>query len=146
MSQPKTIWAEDLPYWMTGKSPPDTWIDKTVKVLEVLGGILLGEAFGKDGSGRSAYMLSASISGEIYRAIWPVSPSRTGNERAARIQAATMLYHDIKARSVSAYVLGTRAAFFTFLELPGGRTPAEMSVQEVSKALGLFALPSGEIV
>ena len=138
----KAVYAEDLPYWQTGKSSPDVWIERTVRVLEALGGKMLGEAFGKDASGRSAFMLSASIAGEVYRAIWPVMLSKTGNEKSARIQAATLLYHDIKARAVSAKVLGNRAAFFTYLQLPDGRTPVEMSTEEVSQALRLFALPA----
>ena len=140
----KAVYAEDLPYWQTGKSSPDVWIERTVRVLEALGGKMLGEAFGKDASGRAAFMLSTSIGGEVYRAIWPVMLSKTGNEKSARIQAATLLYHDIKARAVSAKVLGNRAAFFTYLQLPDGRTPVEMSAQEVGDALRLFALPAGE--
>ena len=53
--------------------------------------------------------------------------------RAARIQAATMLYHDVKAKCVSAVALGTRASFLTYLMLPDGRTAAQASAPELEQ-------------
>lgn len=46
-----------------------------------------------------------------------------------------MLYHDVKAKSISAKVLGTRAAFFSYLMLPDGRTAAEASTPELLEAM-----------
>ena len=57
--------------------------------------------------------------------------SKSGNERSARIQAATLLFHDVKAKSITAKVLGFRAAFFSYLALPDGRTMAEMATPEL---------------
>ena len=124
-------YAEDVNYWLTGTSSPDTWIERTKREIVAAGGVPLGFAYGED-AGRSAYMLQFRFGNETFRAVWPVLTSRAGNEKAARIQAATMLYHDVKARCVSMKVLGARAAFFTYLLLPDGRTAAQLAAPELA--------------
>lgn len=124
--------AEDINYWKTGKSSPDIWIDRAKRQIENLGGKVLMEGFGSDSiTGRAAFLLTFEIGGDRFKVTWPVLFSRTGNERAARIQAATMLYRDIKAKCMSAAVLGAQAAFFSFLALPDGRVAAELAVPEL---------------
>lgn len=126
-----TAYAEDLNYWKTGTSAPDTWIDKAKAEIRAAGGKTGNEAYGRDSTGRAAYMLEFSFGGEHFKAVWPVLASRAGNEKAAKIQACTMLYHDIKAKCVSAKVHGARAAFFQFLLLPDGRTAAQVAAPEL---------------
>lgn len=132
-----TVFAEDVNYWKSGQSAPDTWISKAKGEIKAAGGKVIGEAYGSEAvTGRSAFMLEFEFDGERFRAVWPVLPTRSkseANERAAKIQAATMLYHDTKARCVSAKVLGTRAAFFTYLMLPDGRTAAQAAAPEVAQ-------------
>jgi hypothetical protein len=126
------IYAEDVGhYWRTGTSSPDTWIDKARREIAAANGEVLGEAFGRDEMGRAAFLLEFSFDGERFRIVWPVLESRTGNEKAARIQAATFLYHDVKARCMAAKVLGKRAAFFNYLLLPDGRTAAQLAAPEL---------------
>jgi len=128
-------YADEVNYWKTGTTAPDTWIDNAKKEIARAGGKVLGEAFGRDESGRAAYMLDFSFGSERFRAVWPVLPVRNPkDERAARIQAATCLFHDVKARCVSAKVLGTRAAFFNYLLLPDGRTAAQLAAPELTTA------------
>lgn len=94
---------------------PDTWTERAIKQIEKLGGKVLTEAFGSEpATGRSAFMIGFEINNDKFKLAWPVLPTKTagGNERAARIQAATMLYHDVKARCITATVLGSRKAFF----------------------------------
>ena len=117
----KHVYAEDVNYWQTSTSEPDAWIARAKAEIKSAGGVVMGEAFGQDADGRSAYMLAFAFGTEQFRAVWPVLPSKTRNERAARIQAATMLYHDIKAKCVAAKVHGARAAFFPYLLLSDGR-------------------------
>lgn len=125
-------YAEDIGnYWKTGQSSPDTWIDKAKAEIKAAGGHVLSEAYGRDVDGRAAFLLGFRFGHENFRVVWPVLKSKTNNERAARIQAATMLYHDIKAKAVSAKVHGVRAAFFQYLALPDGRTIATLSTPEL---------------
>ncbi len=126
------VYAEEVNYWKTGQSAPDTWIDRAKKEIAAAGGKVIGEAFGSDDQGRAACLLEFRFSGERFRVVWPVLKSKTKNERAARIQAATMLYHDIKAKCVAAKVHGARAAFFQFLLLPDGRTAAQLAAPELT--------------
>jgi hypothetical protein len=126
-----TMNAEDVNYWKTGSSAPDTWIDRAKKEIAAAGGKVIGEAYGSDNTGRAAYLLEFSFSGERFRAVWPVLPSKTKNERAARIQAATFLYHEIKARCMAAKVLGVQASFFNYLVLPDGRTASQLAMAEL---------------
>lgn len=138
--------AEDLNYWKTSKSAPSTWIRRAKDQIEGIGGRVLGEAFGREeAAGRAAYLLVFEIDGEQFKIVWPVLPS--DNERAARRQAATMLFHDVKQRCISAQVLGARQAFFAYWRLPDGRTASEVSAPElmevVPRFLGGRALPDG---
>ena len=124
------VYAEDVNYWKTGTSGPDAWIDKSKAEIRTAGGKVLNEAFGSQ-DGRAAFMLEVTFGGDRFRAVWPVLPSKTKAERAARIQAATMLYHDVKAKCVSAKVHGARAAFFQYAVLPDGRTAAQVAAPEL---------------
>lgn len=133
-------YAEEIGhYWKTSKSSPDTWIERARRQIEKLGGQVLAEEFRcEPTTGRAAYMLAFELDGERFKAVWPVLPSKTGNERAARVQAATLLHHDIKAKAISSAVLGTRVAFFSFLALPDGRTAADIATPQLQ--LGMPAL------
>jgi hypothetical protein len=146
-------YGEDVNYWQTSRSSPDVWIDRTKKQIEKLGGTVLAEGYGSEPtSGRSAYMLAFQIGNDNYKVMWPVLPTKSGNEKAARIQAVTMLYHDVKAKCITAHVLGARSAFFSYMLLPDGRTAAEASAPELLQAIpSLFApehpqLPGNDVV
>lgn len=128
-----SLYADDCNYWKTSTAAPDTWIDRAKKEIIAAGGKVGSEAFGGDEGGRAAFMLEFSFGAERFRVVWPVlSPRNLKDLRAARIQAATMLYHDIKAKAVSAKVHGARAAFFQFLLLPDGRTTAQVAAPELT--------------
>jgi len=120
--------AEDCTYWRTGRSSPDTWIDKAKRKIESVGGQVTGEAFASTSKG-GAFVLAFSLDGDNYRVEWPVLKSASNQPEAARRQAATMLYHEVKSRCVSFEVLGARVAFLPYLVLPGGETVSE-SVRE----------------
>jgi hypothetical protein len=137
----KLPYAEDINYWKSGTSSPETWIQKTIHVVREMGGSVTGEGFGSEpNTGCAAFMLAFEIQGARYKVVWPVLPSRGKNDKAARIQAATMLYHDIKAKCLSAAVLGAQAAFFSYLLLPDGRTAVEASFPELRRGIpALFA-------
>ncbi len=136
-------YAEDVNYWKSGTSSPDTWMERAKKQVENLGGKVLMEAFGKDATERSAYMLAFEIGGDRFKVIWPVLPSKSGNEKAARIQAATMLYHDIKARCLTAMVMGTRSAFFSYLLLSDGRVATQADDDELADLFSMRLLGRG---
>ena len=122
--------AEELGhYWQTSKTAPDIWLDKTEGMIEVHGGVVLSRGHGK-AEGREAYMLAFELEGRPYKIIWPVLGSKR-SERSARIQAATLLHHDVKSKIVAAKVLGNRTAFFQYLILADGRTTAEVADPEL---------------
>jgi len=142
----KISYADDVNYFKTSTSAPDTWIDHAKKEIRGAGGNVLNEGYGRDETGRAAYLLEFTFGHERFRAIWPVLPTRKPqDERAARIQAATMLYHDIKAKCVSAKVHGARAAFFQYLALPDGRTAGQLAAPELASAYPkMLAAPENE--
>lgn len=132
--------AEDVNYWKTSQSGSDTWIMRAVSEIEDAGGQILGEAFGSS-MGRSAFMLTFQIGEDVFRVVFPVLPTKTEKEtdrRAARVQAATLLYHDVKAKCLTARILGVRSAFFSYLVLPGGKTAAEATEPELLERLPLL--------
>lgn len=124
-------YAEDINYWQSSQTAPDTWIDKAVKLIENFGGDVLGEGYGKS-NGRAAYLITFDYEDEVYKVIFPVLPTKGTNERAARIQAATLLYHDVKAKLLLATIMGVRTAFFQYLMLPDGRTVTQLSNPEIA--------------
>ncbi len=108
---------EELRYWKTSQSSPDGWIDKTIKIMKEYGAVFTGRAHGHDmTTGQEAYMMQFTLEEDHYKIVWPVLEPKQENDRnAARRQAATMLYHDIKARIMYATVHGTRNAFLPML-------------------------------
>lgn len=129
-------YGEDLNYWKTSKSYPDKWLASAKREIEKINGVILAEGYGSEPvSGRAAYMLGFELQGERFRVVWPVLPSKGGDELAARRQAATMLYHHVKQACIDAQVLGARAAFFSHLLLPDGRRAADVADPDLSNML-----------
>lgn len=127
-------YAEDVGhYWQTSKSSPDVWIDRAKKVIQDLGGEILADGYGS-ASGRAAFMLAFKVKEQNYKVIWPVLPTYSGEENAAKRQAATMLYHDVKAKAMTASVLGIEVAFFSYMMLPDGRVSSELAKPELAEA------------
>ena len=136
MAQDRIVYAEDIGnYWRTSRTSPDTRLEKAKREIGRAGGNVLRDAFGSEAGGRAAFMIEFELGGDLFKILWQVLPSRSGDDRAARIQAATALYHDVKARAVSAKWLGSRAAFFSYLELPDGRPAAQATAPELLAAV-----------
>lgn len=124
--------AEDLPYWRTSRTSHDGWIEKLRRLIEnTFHGAIDREAFGKS-DGRAAFLVEFTVEGERFRICWPVLESRHEDELAARRQAATMMYHDAKARALAAKVFGARFAFFQYLLLGDGRTVGQLADRELA--------------
>lgn len=132
-------YAEDISYFKTSQSSPDTWIERACAQIEKLGGTVYTHAFGKDNKGNSAYMLQFEIEKQPFKAIWPVLPIRDeSNQSGAKRQAATLLFHDIKAKCLEATVKGAKVAFFEYLLLPDGKTIAsEATIEELTQGIPL---------
>lgn len=128
-------YAEEVNYWQSSQTSSDVWIEKAKKEIIRAEGIVRAEGFGSDRQGRAAYMIAFSFEEERFKAVWPVLPTKTGNERAARIQAATMLFHDVKSRCITAKMLGFRAAFFGYWLLPSGQSALEVAAPELVAAI-----------
>jgi len=123
-------YADDLPYWKTGKSSADTWIDKAKEEIRRAKGKIITEAFASS-DGKEGYLLTFSFGEDSFSIQWPVLPARAIKDaKAAKVQAATMLYHDVKARCVSARVMGVRSAFMGYLLLENGLTASQVSNAE----------------
>jgi hypothetical protein len=122
--------AEDVKaYWQSSKVGADTWLERAKQQIHAIGGRILSEVYGSDVTGKAAYLLAFELGEDKYKVVWPVLPARGGNAHAARVQAATMLFHDVKGRCVAAKVMGVRGAFLPFLLLPNGQTAGEASSQ-----------------
>ena len=130
-------YAEDINhYWETSHSSPDQWLERAKKLIVELEGVIVAEGYGSMAE-HAAYMLAFKIGEDSFKVTWPVLPSRTGKELAAKRQAATLLYHDIKAKAMTASVLGPRVAFFSYMMLSDGRTASELASPELSREFPL---------
>jgi hypothetical protein len=127
-------YAEDVGhYWQTSQNSPDAWMERAKKIIQDLDGEILADAYGSS-SGNAAFMLAFKIKGQNYKVVWPVLPTYSGKEGAAKRQAATMLYHDVKAKAMTASVLGVEVAFFSYMMLPDGRVSSELAKPELAEA------------
>ena len=135
---------EKLPYWKSSKSGPDTWIERTIKLITKFGGELINQASGMDyRSGMAAFLIVFKLQGDIFKIVFPVlEPKKQSDMKAAKVQAATILYHDVKSRLISAEILGARNVFFGSLLLENGMTAAEMENPELS-VKKIFQLDTG---
>ena len=138
---------ENLPYWKSSNSSPDTWIDRTIKLILDFDGEVINQAQGMDyKSGMAAFQIIFKLQGDTFKIVFPVlEPKKQADMRSAKIQAATILYHDIKARLVSSKILGARSVFFGNLLLENGVTASELENPELS-IKKIFSLESGDTV
>lgn len=118
--------APDFPYWKTGRSSPDEWLRKAKVQIENAGGEITESGTIMQG-GREIVMLGFRLADDVFRLIWPVLEHDPTENAAAVRQAATMLYHDCKARCVAARVKGGRWAFHAELVLPDGRMAGSLT-------------------
>ncbi len=139
----KQIYAEEVNFWQTSHSSPDIWIERTKNQIEKLGGKVTAKGFESDEQGRAAFMLAFSIDTDAFRIVWPVLRSKTDKIQAARIQAATMLYHYVKSACLYAVIVSARSAFFSHLVLPDGRMASQVADGELSEVVPeIFLLPA----
>jgi hypothetical protein len=142
-------YAEDTNYWKTSKSAPSTWIDRAKREICSIGGQILGEAFVMQ-NGAGAYMIAFELDDDHYKLMWNVLKSKGGDTSAARRQAATALYHDVKAACVKAKFRGARIAFADALVTPEGKTVGELidgdQLQSLPQMLRAPALSSPDVV
>lgn len=137
-------YAENLPYWQTSRSGVETWMDKVKREIARAGGEVLSTMYGDDSTGRAAFMIRFRFGPDEFRTIWPVTKSKSGNDKAEKIQAVTMLYHTVKAKAVEVRVRGARVAFYGDLLLSDGHTAAEASQELFLESLpALLPAPGG---
>ena len=140
--KPLNKYAEECNYWKTSSSSPDLWIEKTVGLVEKFGGEVLSTGFGNEYmTGKAAYLIRFELDGEVFRIVWPVARSERGDTFAARRQAATMIFHDVKAKCVASQVLGSRTAFFPWLEIENGVSAYQLSSKELADETPQMLLP-----
>lgn len=119
--------AEEVSYWRSGSSSPEKWLEGAARLIQKRGGRVLLSASGLDQTtDRLAYCLRFQFQDDVFSVVWPVLNCKRGKpadtETMRKRQAATMLFHDVKAKLMAAEVLGARRAFFAHLVLPDGRT------------------------
>lgn len=125
-------YSHQVPYWKTSKSGWTSFISKAVKELKKVGGSHHGTAV-TTGAKNEEMHLRFSLEGEEYHIVWPILPLRPttqpskvdADSESARVQAATFIFHDVKARCVAARILGANRAFFTY-QLVDGRPVQEV--------------------
>ena len=137
----KVEFAEQCNYFKTSTLSPDAWVEKTENLITDKGGEILQSGFGSEPPlGRAAYLLRFSMEGQTYKMVWPVLPSEGGFAMAARRQAATMLFHDTKAKLIAAQVLGHRIAFFQWVELPNGQAAFQLTNDQLLESIPVMLL------
>jgi hypothetical protein len=122
-----TVYAETVNYWQTSQSSADTWIERAKKEITSIGGRILGDLVGTDMKGVTVFRLDFQIGPDQFKIVWPALPSKTGKDKAAKVQAATLLYHDVKHKVVMAKVKGVRTAFLEYYLLPNGQTASDVA-------------------
>lgn len=136
-----TIYAEDINYFKSSTTHAQTWIDRAKKEITKIGGEITKEAYGSD-TKESRFFLAFRLGGEDFEITWPVLPCfYKKNEKAAIIQAATLLYHDVKHKCVMTKVKGVNRAFLEYLLLPNGSPAGEVAADPRRLLPQVLALP-----
>jgi len=113
--------AKEVNYFRTGKSGVESWLDKTERLIEDVGGNVTGRMVGRM-NGVSGIMLLFQIEDNDFRIDWPVLPGDNKKDNsAAERQAATFIYHDVKAKCMKVKIFGAKASFVDNL-LTDGKT------------------------
>lgn len=140
----KLPYAHEVDYWKTGsKRSPAQWIDLAIEQIRQHGGTNILNAAG-DHDGREAYMLGFELAGERYKIVWLVLPTWGSSEtdnRSARRQAATSLYHDVKSKCVAAKRYGDQFGFFQYRVLPNGQSINELADPDLMEAVPMLMRP-----
>lgn len=137
--------AEDVNYWRTGKSPAEMMLERAERVIVKLGGDVTLLARGRY-DGRTAYCIQFDLGDDSFRIVWPVLeskydyPDENFNRNAER-QAATLLFHDTKARALRASIFGAQRAFIEFLILADGSTIDQRGPDILEQAVSRRLLP-----
>ncbi len=144
----KPIYAEDVNYWKTGsRTSCDEWIEKTKREILAVGGAIIGSGTAiNDMTGRAAFTIRFRLEEELFDLRWPVLETKTMDLRAARVQSATALYHDVKACCLRVKFLGARAAFLAYLILPDGSTASEVTSGELLAGLPRLLVADTQMV
>ncbi|MEL6526016.1 MAG: hypothetical protein AAFQ07_09935 [Chloroflexota bacterium] len=127
--------AYDVNYWKSSKSSPDTWVERTKDEIECIGGVILSELAGTM-NGKTAFMIAFQLDDHYYKIVYEVLPIDDPKDLiAAKRQAATAMYHEVKALCVAAKFRGVKAAFNSYLVLEDGRTVAEHTEPDLIESL-----------
>ena len=125
--------AEKLNFWKTGNKAPGRYIEKAIKLITESGGTNIFESYGSH-NGKAHYMIAFQLGEDKFKLLWPVLPTKHDTDQlAAKRQAATMLYHDVKNKCLKALIFGFRSAFFDSVMIADGRNLSEVSNQELNK-------------
>lgn len=142
----KLPYASDGDYWKTGSKRTAThWIELAKNQLIDHGATNVVTAQGEQ-DGQVAFMIEFTLMGERYRLVWPVLPlaismQTESNRKAAEVQAATSLYHEVKSCCVKSTRYGSHSGFFQFQLLPNGVTVQQMTATDLMHAVPRIMSP-----
>lgn len=128
MKAPIKYYAEQANYFGTSQRAADTWLKIAEKELVTVGGRVLRKAAVEEES-HAAFMIEFLLDGDTFRMVYPVMECRKKtpqNFDKAKVQAATFLYHSVKARALDIKILGARVAFGSWLLVDGKRSVADV--------------------
>ena len=123
---PNRPFAEDLPYWKTSNLGLDNSINRIVKEITNANGKITGKAV-IETEDQAFIFIEFCFQGDRFKIDWEALPSKKGDRKAALIQAAAMVYHDVKGKLVAARVKGYRKAFLEYLMLPDGYVVSDLA-------------------
>ena len=141
----KLPYAHDVDYWKTGsKRSTAQWVALAIEQIRQHGGTNIISAEGEQ-NGEEAFMLGFELAGDRHKIVWPVLPVRYDADKvAARRQAATTLYHDVKAKCVAATRYGVDFGFFPCRVLPNGQTVSELATPDLMDVVPTLMRPQLE--
>lgn len=139
----KEWYAEDSNYFGTSSRAAETWLEMAKKELMLVGGKDIRKAAVEEND-TAVYVIEFTLDGDTYRMSYPAMPCKKAtsqNLKKAKVQAATFLYHAIKARALDMKILGAKAAFGSFMLVDGLRTVSDVLTGTPSAALPILLNP-----
>lgn len=129
MEQHELPYAETVNYWNTGRRDAATWLEDSFNMVHGIGGNPHGYQINRGNS--PCIAMRFDIAGRMYNIVWPILPTKgKNNDKATQRQAATFIFHEVKACVLRAKVLGVERAFIQYLSLGNGLTVQDFAISE----------------
>lgn len=139
----KLPFGEDIGhYWRTSKKDAGYWLNSVRDMIVSIPGCKVLKKVDYEENDQNFFLVEFTVGLDWFKIIYPVLPVRQLKDReAARVQAVTLMFHEVKSRMMLIKIFGIHYAFLNYLVADNGKTVSQMAVPELAKLPILLDAP-----